>query len=261
MNEEPSLLVTQRGAVTQVTLNRPASLNPMDKVLSEDLAVLMEKLAADDSVRCVVVTGAGRAFSAGGDLRAMKDDPTLDFVQALRQGMNRVIAAMRTMPKPVICAVNGPAAGAGVGLALAGDVVLAARSASFCEAFARVGLVPDAGNTWLLPRAIGDSRARAMMITTDTIPAEQALAMGMVWKLFDDAELAAQTDTLADRLAAMPTRSFALIKQQLLASQDNSLAQQLEVEAALQQQAGQTFDFQEGMSAFLEKRKPAFKGR
>jgi 2-(1,2-epoxy-1,2-dihydrophenyl)acetyl-CoA isomerase len=261
MNAEPLVLITARGAVTQVTLNRPPALNPMDRALAAELADAMERLAADDSVRCIVVTGAGRAFSAGGDLRAMQDDTTLDFVAALREGMNRVISAMRSMPKPVICSVNGVAAGAGVGLALAGDVVLAARSASFCQAFARVGLVPDAGNTWLLPRAVGDSRARAMMITTDTIAAEQALAMGMVWKLCDDADLAAQTDALADRLAYMPTRSFALIKQALLSSQNNALSQQLELEAALQHQAGQTEDFQEGMAAFLNKRKPAFTGR
>ena len=260
MNEQ-GLLSSTRGALRQLTLDRPATLNPLDKALAAELALQLEAAAADDDIRCVVITGNGRAFSAGGDLRALKGAQALTFAEDLRTGMNRVIMAMRTMPKPVICSVNGLAAGAGVGLALAGDVVLAARSSSFCEAFAKIGLAPDAGNTWLLPRIVGDARARAMMITTEVISADQAYAMGMVWRVVEDAALAAETEALADKLAGMPTRSFALIKKALLASPQNSLELQLSLEADLQQEAGETSDFKEGVAAFFERRKPAFTGR
>jgi 2-(1,2-epoxy-1,2-dihydrophenyl)acetyl-CoA isomerase len=258
---EPILVSSTRGAVRQLTLNRPATLNPLNADLAAQIALELDRAAAATDIRCVVITGNGRAFSAGGDLRALKDAQAITFAADLRNGMNRVIVSMRTMPKPVICSVNGIAAGAGVGLALAGDVVLAARSASFCEAFAKIGLVPDAGNTWLLPRIVGDARARAMMMTTDVISADQAHAMGMVWKVVEDATLALETATLADKLAAMPTQAFALIKRALLASTQNSLEQQLSLEAELQQEAGQTSDFKVGLAAFIEKRKPAFTGR
>ncbi|MDB5873311.1 MAG: 2-(1,2-epoxy,2-dihydrophenyl)acetyl-CoA isomerase [Ramlibacter sp.] len=258
---EATLLVSTGDGVAWLTLNRPASLNALDKERAAELAARLEEVAADESVRCVVVAAAGRAFSAGGDLKALKDADVASFAEDLRSGMNRVITLMRSMPKPVLCAVQGAAAGAGVGLALAADVVIAGRTASFTEAFSRVGLIPDAGNTWLLPRAVGDSRARAMMITAEPVPAEQALAMGIVWRVVDDELLASEALALAQRLAQMPTQSFALVKQALLASASNTLAQQLDLEADLQQRAAHTSDFREGVSAFLEKRKPRFTGR
>jgi 2-(1,2-epoxy-1,2-dihydrophenyl)acetyl-CoA isomerase len=168
---------------------------------------------------------------------------------------------MRAMPKPIISAVNGIAAGAGMSIALAGDIVLAARSAAFLQAFSKIGLVPDAGSTWFLPRYAGDIRARAMAILADKIPAEDAERFGMVWKVFDDEQLLPEARKMAAHLASMPTRAYGMIKHALNASQTSDLATQLELEAALQSQADQTEDFKEGVKAFLEKRPPQFKGR
>jgi 2-(1,2-epoxy-1,2-dihydrophenyl)acetyl-CoA isomerase len=224
------------------------------------------KAATDDAnVRAVIVTGAGRGFSAGADLAASSSSRAAGVSMGsgplLREVYNPIILAMRAMPKPIISAVNGIAAGAGMSIALAGDIVLAARSAAFLQAFSKIGLVPDAGSTWFLPRYAGDIRARAMAILADKIPAEDAERFGMVWKVFDDEQLLPEARKMAAHLASMPTRAYGMIKHALNASQTSDLATQLELEAALQSQADQTEDFKEGVKAFLEKRPPQFKGR
>jgi 2-(1,2-epoxy-1,2-dihydrophenyl)acetyl-CoA isomerase len=179
----------------------------------------------------------------------------------LRRHYHPIIERMRNLPVPIITAVNGSAAGAGMSLALAGDIVLAGRSATFLQAFSRIGLIPDAGSTYFLPRLAGESRARALAILADKISAEQALQFGLVWQVLPDEELPTAARNMAARLAAMPTRAFALIKEALNQSLQNDLSRQLEVEAQLQSRAGQTEDFTEGVAAFLAKRQPSFKGR
>jgi 2-(1,2-epoxy-1,2-dihydrophenyl)acetyl-CoA isomerase len=190
----------------------------------------------------------------------MRDGET-DVAQSLRERYHPIVLAMRELPKPIVAAVNGSAAGAGMSLALACDVVLAGESASFLQAFTRIGLVPDCGSTWFLPRIVGDVRARAMVMLADKIPAREALACGLVWKVHPDDALAAEARACAARLAAMPTRALDLVKQALSRSGANGLADQLEVEAAAQGQASRTEDFREGVAAFVQKRPARFTGR
>jgi len=264
MNESP-VLYSVDGSVATITLNRPAVLNALSRDLVAALGEAVANAAADDNVRAVIVTGAGRGFSAGADLNSSGPNQPqgrkMDSGTLLRTYYHPLILAMRRMPKPIISAVNGVAAGAGMSIALAGDIVIAGQSASFLQAFSKIGLVPDAGSTWFLPRLVGDSRARAMAILAEKIPAEDALRYGLVWKLFPDDQLLAEANKLATHLASMPTRAYGLIKQALHASQSNDLAAQLELEADLQVQAGKTEDFAEGVAAFLAKRPPQFKGR
>jgi len=217
--------------------------------------------SADAAVRAVIVTGAGRGFSSGADLAGSSPGGGSDPGSTLRDRYHPVILAMRNMPKPIISAVNGVAAGAGMSIALAGDIILAGRSASFLQAFSKIGLVPDAGSTWFLPRYVGDVRARALAILADRISAADALSYGLVWQVHDDADLMPKAQEMAQRLAAMPTRAYALIKQALNDSHQRDLPTQLELEADLQVQAGKTEDFREGVAAFMQKRAPQFKGR
>lgn len=256
---EAAVLYTVEGSVATITLNRPAVLNALNRDLMGALRQAVDSAARDADVRAVVVTGAGRAFSAGADLAS--SGPRTDSGTLLRDVYHPVILAMRRMPKPIITAVNGVAAGAGMSIALAGDIILAGQSASFLQAFSKIGLVPDAGGTWFLPRLVGDSRARAMAILAEKIPADDAERFGLVWKIFPDEQLLAEAQKMAAHLAAMPTRAYALIKQAYSATQHNDLPAQLELEADLQVQAGATEDFKEGVAAFLAKRPPQFKGR
>ncbi|HQD82742.1 MAG TPA: enoyl-CoA hydratase-related protein [Quisquiliibacterium sp.] len=261
MSDSP-VLYSVDGAVARITLNRPDVLNALNAALMTELRSAVELANDDPEVRAVLLTGAGRGFSAGADLGASKaGDAKRDSGFTLRTYYHPVVLAMRNMPKPIVSAVNGVAAGAGMSLALCGDIILAARSASFLQAFSKIGLVPDAGSTWFLPRYVGDVRARALAILADKIPAEDAQRMGLVWQVFDDEQLMPEAEKLAARLASMPTRAYALIKQALNASGGNGLADQLELEAQLQVEAGRTEDFREGVAAFLEKRAPQFKGR
>lgn len=256
---EAAVLYSVEGSVAKITLNRPTVLNALNRDLMGALREAVVSAASDDNVRAVLLTGAGRAFSAGADLAS--SGPRTDSGTLLRDVYHPVILAMRRMHKPIVTAVNGVAAGAGMSIALAGDIILAGQSASFLQAFSRIGLVPDAGGTWFLPRLVGDSRARAMAILAEQIPAEDALRYGLVWKVFADDQLMAEANKMATKLASMPTRAYGLIKQAYAATQANDLPSQLELEADLQVQAGRTEDFKEGVAAFLEKRPPQFKGR
>lgn len=251
------------GAVATITLNRPDVLNALNVALMVALREAMTSATADQAVRAVIVTGAGRGFSAGADLASTSPGSSGggDTGSLLRERYHPVILAMRNMPKPIISAVNGVAAGAGMSIAMAGDIILAGRSATFLQAFSKIGLVPDAGSTWFLPRYVGDVRARALAILADRISAQDAQSFGLVWQVHEDADLLPRAQEMATKLAAMPTRAYAFIKQALNDSHQRDLPTQLELEATLQSQAGMTEDFREGVAAFLEKRPPQFKGR
>jgi 2-(1,2-epoxy-1,2-dihydrophenyl)acetyl-CoA isomerase len=251
----------------QITLNRPEVLNALNETLMLELASAVQAAASDDKVRAVLITGAGRAFSSGADLTtipagALGSAATpIDAGAALITKYNPVILGIRNLKKPVISAVNGAAAGAGMSIALAADIIVAGQSASFLQAFVRIGLVPDAGSTWFLPRLIGEQRARALTLLAEPIDAQLALQFGLVWKVYEDAELLVKAQSLAKRLASQATAGLALVKDALAASPNNTLAQQLALEAQLQTEASKTADFYEGVKAFIEKRPAQFQGK
>jgi 2-(1,2-epoxy-1,2-dihydrophenyl)acetyl-CoA isomerase len=249
------------GAVATITLNRPDVLNALNTPLMLALREALTQAQTDEAVRAVIVTGAGRGFSAGADLASSSPGGGSDPGSTLRDRYHPVITLMRSMPKPIISAVNGVAAGAGMSIAMAGDIILAGRSASFLQAFSKIGLVPDAGSTWFLPRYVGDVRARAMAILADRISAEDAKSFGLVWQVCEDDALQTQAREMAAKLASMPTRAYAMIKEALNDSHQRDLPTQLELEAELQMKAAKTEDFREGVAAFLQKRPPQFKGR
>ena len=250
--------------VTTITLARPERLNAITAVMHAELREALDACVADDSARCLVLTGEGRAFSSGQDLTEdlpRDADGRPDLGSALDRDYNPLIRRLIGFPKVTIAALNGPAVGASANIALACDIVVAARSAFLQEAFAQIALVPDAGGTWLLPRIVGLKRALALMLTADPVSAEEAERMGLIYKVYDDANFAAETATLAQRLASGPAATLRMIKQALNASVDNDLDGQLTLERELQQQAGLMRDFLEGVTAFREKRKPRFEGR
>jgi 2-(1,2-epoxy-1,2-dihydrophenyl)acetyl-CoA isomerase len=256
--------VHRDGAVATLELNRPHAMNAWDAELGADLRAAVEEVAADDAVRAVLVTGAGRAFSAGADLKA-GFDPTPDGVPdigaALRERYHPIITGIRTMPKPVVAAVNGAAAGIGCSLALACDLVVAAESAYFLLAFVNIGLVPDGGSSLLVPERVGVARAAEMAMLGERVPAAKALEWGLVNRVVADDELRSEAGALAARLAAGPTRSYAGSKRQLNAWRFARMAEQLELEATIQQELAGSPDFQEGVAAFVEKRAARFTGR
>ncbi len=256
MSSDPILFEATDGIAT-VTLNRPAALNALTARMHEDLAAALARAAADDAVRCLFLTGAGRGFCAGQDLteRAVSgDEAPVDLGDSLDKRYNPVVRAIVGMDKPVVCAVNGIAAGAGANLALACDIVLAARGAAFVQSFSRLGLVPDSGGTWLLPRLAGRGRAAALAMLGDAVPAEQAAAWGMIWRAVEDAALMEEAGAVAHRLAALPAAGLARIKRALRASWHNSLDAQLDLERDLQSLAGRDPAYRDGVAAFLAKR-------
>ncbi|MFM2278989.1 MAG: putative enoyl-CoA hydratase [Pseudomonadota bacterium] len=261
--EQDVVLVRHEAGYVVITLNRPDKLNAFTVPLHRELKAAFDSAAADSDCRAIVLTGAGRGFCAGQDLKERKLEPgkAPDLGLSLETHYNPLIMAIRTAPKPVLAAVNGVAAGAGANLALACDIVIAARSARFIQSFSRIGLVPDAGGSFTLPRLIGEARARALAILAEPVSAELALNWGMIWDVVDDDALLATVETMAADLAQRPTQSFALMKQAFNASAGNDLAAQLALEAELQRQAGQTEDYLIGVEAFKAGTKPQFKGR
>lgn len=245
--------------VARVTLNRPDKLNALNGPMRRELRHAVER--AGEEARALILTGAGRGFCAGQDLGDAASVADLDLEGVLRDEYEPMLRALVDSPIPTLCAVNGPAAGAGANLALAADVVVAARSAVFIEAFARIGLIPDAGGTWFLPRMVGLPRALGMTLFAEPIPAGRAADWGLIWEVVDDDQLASRCADLALRLARGPTVAHRLARRALRESFDNGFEAQLSLEAALQGEAGRTRDFVEGVMAFLEKREARFEGR
>lgn len=261
---EANLILSEsRAGYRVLTLNRPQRLNAFTEPMHRALAAAIADAEQDRSCRALLLTGAGRAFSSGQDL-SERIDATGNVVvpgAALEQYYNPLIRKLRALPFPVVCAVNGIAAGAGCNVALACDIVLAARSASFLQAFARLGLVPDAGGTWLLPRLIGQARARGMALLAEPLPAEKAEQWGLIWKAVDDDALMTEAEKICAHFATAPTFGLGLIKRALDASETNDLVAQLDLERALQREAGSHPEYAEGVRAFMQKRRPSFTGK
>jgi 2-(1,2-epoxy-1,2-dihydrophenyl)acetyl-CoA isomerase len=262
MSDSP-ILVEKRAGYRVITLNRPDRLNAFNEAMHDALRAAIKELEADATCRALMITGAGRGFCTGQDLsdRLAKPGETVVLGDTLEAHYNPLVRKLRELPFPVVAAVNGVAAGAGCNIALACDIVLAGRSASFVQAFALVGLIPDSGGTWILPRLIGDARARGLALLAEPLPAEKAESWGLIWKCVDDAALAAEAQKLCEHFAVAPTQGLALIKRALNASAGNDLNAQLDLERDLQREASLNPDYAEGVRAFMEKRKPNFTGR
>lgn len=254
------LLVNHNNGVSTLTLNRPEVFNSFNKGMAMALQDALDACAQDSSVRAIVITGEGKAFCAGQDLAEATDPNGPELKSIVRDHYNPIILKIREIEKPVIAAVNGVAAGAGANIALACDVTIATESASFIQAFSKIGLIPDSGGTFFLPRIVGMQKAMALMMIGDKVMAVDAEKMNMIYKAVPDESFADYIHEFAVKIASMPTRGIGLTKRALNQSLFNSLDDQLEIEEKLQTEAGATYDFSEGVEAFLEKRKPVFKG-
>ncbi|MBI4931344.1 MAG: enoyl-CoA hydratase/isomerase family protein [Bacteroidetes bacterium] len=247
------------GSVGKIILNKTDTLNSFNREMAKQMQNALDVCASDKNIRAVYITGEGRAFCAGQDL-SEAISPGANIAEIVRETYNPIIQKIRNIEKPVVCAVNGPAVGAGASIALACDVVIAAASASFTQAFSKIGLIPDSGGTFFLPRLIGFGKASALMMLGDKISAADAEKMGMIYKVVDDAAFHADAFAVAKTLSEMPTKGIWLTKRLLNQSMYNTLDKQLEAEGTVQASAASTYDFSEGVKAFLEKRKPVFKG-
>jgi 2-(1,2-epoxy-1,2-dihydrophenyl)acetyl-CoA isomerase len=258
------ILYEATGGIARLTLNRPDRLNSFNDAMHAEVRDALAKLAADVSVRVLLLTGAGRGFCAGQDLSDRAVAPgaaPVDLGASIERNYRPLILTLRNLPMPVVCAVNGVAAGAGANLALACDLVIATKSASFIQAFCKIGLIPDSGGTYFLPRLLGGARAMGLALLADKLSADDAERWGLIWKAVEDAKLLEEATTLATQLAAGPTKGYALLKKALNASEGSSLDAQLDLERDLQREAGFSEDYREGVSAFLQKRAPQFKGK
>ena len=256
-----TILFDGSDGVATITLNRPERLNALTNTMFRELGEALDRVAGGPGLRAVLLTGAGRGFCAGADLAGDGIDSDADLDAALVTLYNPMVRRLQTFKRPIVCAVNGVAAGAGCNLALACDIVVAGRAASFMQAFARIGLIPDAGGTFLLPRLVGRARALGLALLAEGLPAETAAEWGLIWRCVDDAALMDEAGALAARLAKGPTKAYALMTQAFAASLDNGLEEQLATEARLQGEAGRSADYAEGVAAFLEKRPARFQGR
>src|SRR3954452_20951012 len=258
------ILVSREGAILSLTLNRPDKLNAFNPEMHKLLREALEEARDQAAVRAVLLTGSGRGFCAGQDLSERNisaDAAPIDLSVSLGSNYNPLVRRLRALPKPIVCAVNGVAAGGGANIALACDIVLAARSASFVQSFSKLGLVPDSGGTYFLPRLVGSARAMGLALLGERLAAEEAEQWGLIWKAVDDAHLMDEASTIADLLAGGPTKGYGLIKKAFHASAGNSLDAQLDLERDLQREAGFSEDYREGVAAFMQKRKPQYKGK
>ena len=259
-----NILFESNHGVARITLNRPDRLNSFTSAMHAEVRDALGAVRLDATARVLLLTGAGRGFCAGqdlGDRAVAPGSEPVDLGESIDNNYRPLVLRLRALPLPVVCAVNGVAAGAGANIALACDLVIAAKSASFIQAFCKIGLIPDAGGTYFLPRLVGSARAMGLALSGDKLSAEQAAAWGLIWKCVDDAEFPEAVESLAAQLAQAPTLGLAAIKRALYASADNSLEAQLDLERDLQRELGYSADYREGVTAFLEKRAPRFTGK
>jgi 2-(1,2-epoxy-1,2-dihydrophenyl)acetyl-CoA isomerase len=256
----PSILFEIKNNVAYIILNRPEKFNAFNREMALRLQAHLDECVSLPDVRCVYITGAGKAFSAGQDISELVGENKIEIAQILSEHYNPIVKKIRNLPKPVVCAVNGVAAGAGANIALCCDVVVATAAASFIQAFSKIGLIPDSGGTFTLPRLIGWQKASALMMTGDKVTAADAEKMGMIYKVFANESFEAESKKIAATLSQMPTKGLAFTKHALNNSFTNSWEEQLLLEDEYQQKAAGTYDYNEGINSFLEKRIPIFKG-
>ncbi len=256
-----SILFEIKNSIAYITLNRPEKFNSFNREMALRMQAHLDECASVPDVRCVYITGAGKAFSAGQDISELVGENKIEIKQILAEHYNPIVKRIRNLPKPVVVAVNGVAAGAGANIALCCDVVIATAAASFIQAFSKIGLIPDSGGTFTLPRLIGWQKASALMMTGDKVNATEAERMGMIYKVFDEASFETESKKIASTLSQMPTKGLAFTKHALNHSFHNAWEEQLLLEDEYQQKAAATADYTEGINSFLEKRVPNFKGK
>lgn len=256
-----NILFEIQSGVAKITLNRPDKLNSFNRAMSLELISALEQAESDDSVRAILLTGAGRGFCAGQDLSEAVGDDAYEIEDIIEKQYNPIVKLLRRIEKPIVCAVNGVAAGAGANIAFACDITIASSEAKFIQSFAAIGLIPDSGGTFYLPRMVGMQNAAALMMTGDKITADKAKELGLIYDIAPAEKLDENTTQLAQKLALMPTKGIGLTKRALNESMSNSFDEQLNLEQKLQKEASESYDYNEGVSAFLEKRKPNFKGK